>query len=482
MSWQQWYVCSLRLNNLSYEQIRQHMERLFVHIGNDEALVRCFRRTALGLLWQPGMEGGGTEVLCQEDANTLITAITDAAQELACSPTTYVLSYAHELIIERHIQAKQFLHRLQCHRLANDIDLAPFPPSRAWLGRFCEENGLTIKYCERLEDVRRKTCDRRKIAEWFNRNQRILLSYDPRLILNMDETGITTNRKFKVVVPQGLYPVVPQERQEIHITGVVTFSACGHPFRPMLILPRIQNLPSELQCFSNDAHFFATNSGWMTKDAFEAYCVNLAHEVYLWKLQLPAELRNKRILLLLDGHASRKTARGILYLQRFGIDVLVFPGHSTHILQPFDVVIASALKAQLQKEVFSNNIQILRGNLPDACTSAVGLRRWTLVSAFLEALRKTTTIKFCRNAFKTTGLVPVNPARPLSSHLILPEGMDQRQEDWISGAFFAFGSPSLAHLQRLDRVFYVPGPDFIRRNDGLLTEPLELPMAVPVRS
>ena len=34
----------------------------------------------------------------------------------------------------------------------------------------------------------------------------------------------------------------------------------------------------------------------------------------------------------------------------------------------------------------------MRVNLPDACTSAVGLRRWTLVSAFLEVLRETTTI------------------------------------------------------------------------------------------
>lgn len=134
----------------------------------------------------------------------------------------------------------------------------------------------------------------------------------------MDETGITTNRKFKVVVPEGMFPLVPHERQEIHLTGVATFSAGGRLFRPMVILARLRNLPPELQCLSCDAHFFATQSGWMTKDVFEVFAVNLAHEVQLWRRELPQELRNKRVLLVLDGHGSRKTARGMLYLQKFG--------------------------------------------------------------------------------------------------------------------------------------------------------------------
>ena len=475
MSWQQWYVCSLRLTGYTYEQIRRHIETWLIHVGNDESLCRCFRRTALGLYWVPGMEAGGQEILCKEDAETLIQSITSAAEELSSCPTTFVITYAHELIIQRHINACHFLHRLQCPKLAEDIDLVPGPPSRSWLSRFCFENGLQVKMCEKLEQVRRKTCDRRRITEWFTKHETIIRSYDPRLILNMDETGITTNRIFKVVVPVGRFPVVPHERQEIHLTGVVTFSAGGHLFRPMIILPRLQTLPPELQCFSSDSHFFATKSGWMTKDAFESYCVNLAHEIQIWKLQLPKDLQRKRVLLILDGHGNRKTARGILYLQRFGIDVLIFPGHGTHVMQPFDVVIVSSLKAQLQKEIFQGNLQIRRGIFPSHCSSAVSVRRWVLVSSFLEAVRKAVTIKSCESAFRTTGLVPLNPARPLASHLILPEGMDQVNEDWISGAFFGFESPSLGHLQRLDGVYYVPGPEFLRGKVGLLTEPLELP-------
>ena len=213
----------------------------------------------------------------------------------------------------------------------------------------------------------------------------------------------------------------------------------------------------------------------MTKDAFEVFAVNLAHEVQLWRRELPQELRNKRVLLVLDGHGSRKTARAMLYLQKFGIDVLVFPGHSTHIMQPFDVVTVAALKAQLRKELFLSNLQIQRGEMPAFCDSAVAVRRWVLVSSFLEAVRKTVTLKTSQSAFRTTGLVPVNPARPLSSHLIMPEGIESN-EDWISGAFFSFGSPSLAYLMRIDGVFFVPGPDFVRGKVGLLTEPIESPI------
>ena len=189
MSWHQWYICSLRVNGWKYAQIREHLEKWFIHVGNDEALSRCFRRTALGLRWSPGMGAGGTEVLCEEDSQTLIQAITDASEELSSCPTTYVISYAHELIIQRHCDACDFLNRLHCHKLAADIDLAPFPPSRAWLGRFCQVHGLQIKMCEKIEQVRRRMCDRRKIEEWFTKNQAIIRSYDPRLIHVQDDNN-----------------------------------------------------------------------------------------------------------------------------------------------------------------------------------------------------------------------------------------------------------------------------------------------------
>ena len=65
--------------------------------------------------------------------------------------------------------------------------------------------------------------------------------------------------------------------------------------------------------------------------------MTLAHEVSSWNQQLPRHLRNRRVLLLVDRHGPRKSAKAIAYLQQFGIDVLIFPGHSTHVLQPFDV-------------------------------------------------------------------------------------------------------------------------------------------------
>lgn len=75
----------------------------------------------------------------------------------------------------------------------------------------------------------------------------------------------------------------------------------------------------------------------------------LAHEVSEWKPTLPPRLRGRRVLLLLDGHGSRRTAKAIRYLNAFGIDVLTFPGHSTHVLQPFDVGIAGVFEAELLK-------------------------------------------------------------------------------------------------------------------------------------
>lgn len=109
MSSEQCFICSLRGSGFTYAQIRLHLGRWFVHVGKDEALSRCFKRTALGLFWHPGMKGGGMEVLCREYRGRLIEAITDAAAELSAAPTSYVISYAHELIITRHSEAACFL-------------------------------------------------------------------------------------------------------------------------------------------------------------------------------------------------------------------------------------------------------------------------------------------------------------------------------------------------------------------------------------
>ena len=442
----QFRICYLRWHNLSYKEIRECLEREGVHISCDDVLVRCFLRTALGFRWEPGNQGGRDPYLCEEDANELVQAIQDASTALDCCPTHFVLNFAHQLKIDRVNKAFTFLQSLHCDRLAHNLDLDIEPPTRAWLASFVEEHRLRIRSPQRIEAVRRKACDQRRITEWFSRFGRLLSSYDPSMILNMDETGLCTNNKFKVVVPTGCHPVVPGGKQkDVHLTGVVTVSGTGKVFTPVVILPSLQSLPDELRDFESNGnvHFFRSKSGWMTRELFELYCVNLAHEITHFRQILPPEKRGNRFLLIVDGHSSRKSSKAIAYLQQYGIDLLTLPGHSTHVLQPFDVGVAGVLKSEMAKNIENWNRLLAQGRI--VAPTAAGTKRYVLVSAFLSAADHIHR-ELVQAAFRKSGIVPVQPEIPLMSPLILPDSAFEHADDWINSTYFGPGSIEMLRL------------------------------------
>lgn len=65
---------------------------------------------------------------------------------------------------------------------------------------------------------------------------------------------------------------------------------------------------------------------------------------------MPTPLRTEPILLISYGYSSRASDFAIYLLRCFNIQLLILPSHSTHILQPFDVGIAAALKMKFRKE------------------------------------------------------------------------------------------------------------------------------------
>ena len=194
----------------------------------------------------------------------------------------------------------------------------------------------------------------------------------------------------------------------------------------------------------------------MTKSVFELWSMNFAHEVHQWRNELPLHLRDKRVLLIVDGHSSRKTAKGILYLQRFGIDVLTLPGHCTHIIQPYDVGIAAQMKGQLLKEVRRCEYEIRMGRL--TAPSQVGLRRLVLVRSFIEAIRKTVTPMSSRTAFRICGICPVAPEVPLRSHLLLDNvpGILDHPSDWINSCYFSFVNQAVQYLCWINGLSFIP--------------------------
>lgn len=69
-----------------------------------------------------------------------------------------------------------------------------------------------------------------------------IMDRHPALIVNMDETMLTAKRRLKVLAKKGRLPLIPDMIKVPHITGCVAFTATGHVFDPLIIVPNKKTL------------------------------------------------------------------------------------------------------------------------------------------------------------------------------------------------------------------------------------------------
>jgi hypothetical protein len=105
-------------------------------------------------------------------------------------------------------------------------------------------------------------------------------------------------------------------------------------------------------------------------------------------------------LLILDGHGSHVTMDFIDYCHQNKILLLVYPPHSTHTLQPLDVVMFKPLSSAYSTQI-SAFMQRNQG------LSSMSKRDFLqlFLSAWETAFKEETILK----AFEATGISPVNP-------------------------------------------------------------------------
>jgi hypothetical protein len=206
--------------------------------------------------------------------------------------------------------------------------------------------------------------------------------------------------------------MLPAEPSSPHLTGFVTFSASSYVFKPLIILERIQSLKS-LSTLVDECHFATSNKGWITKNLFTVYALHLCSEISRYRLFMPAKLRNSPILLILDGHQSRLNYTAARIFRECNVEVLILPEHTSHVLQPFDVVIASPLKAAFSHELHRLMSKMMFENF-DPGEKADRVRK-NLVESFLNAQSVATSRGNCFSAFRKTGFVPLAKQKPLSS-------------------------------------------------------------------
>ena len=272
--------------------------------------------------------------------------------------------------------------------------------------------------------MRRIACDKKAIEDFFMKHSE-LLNRDPRLIFNMDETMVDSNRKFKVLVTKGRTALSESPQICPHITACITIGAAGYVMKPLYIIPNKKTIKG-LEMFNGMAYFASTKSGWMNKNIFTYWGVLFLVEISLYRLSLPAELRDQRILLLLDGHKSRNNFFIAKMFDAFKIDILIFPGHTSHILQAFDVSVASPLKTAYKEYLLLYDLDLeslIRKLAPKKKIKEI---RIMMIKCLNYALSKSANLSNIQSGFRKSGIYSLDKNVPLQSKYAMDNSMRER--------------------------------------------------------
>jgi len=224
---------------------------------------------------------------------------------------------------------------------------------------------------------------------------------EPHRIWNADETSVTLGdpSRRRVYARRGARDVcriTPTDTQ--HITVIFAFNGDGSKYSPPTFLCKNEKkLPNGfVQCMLeeglDDWGAECTGTGWMTEEAFFKWMHNfvsfLNHVVRSGK-------ENEKHLLILDQHSTHCSFRIIDFAEKNDVVIYFLPPHTTHYLQPADVVLFSPLKRS-----YRNGIQ-------DECAT-VEISARDVPHFFKRAMKKSCTKENMCSSFEKAGIFPFN--------------------------------------------------------------------------
>ncbi len=164
--------------------------------------------------------------------------------DLNCIYTHKALRILEDLLSERTFRAYQIAIQIKCPTLScNAIErLNDTCLTSQRFSNYCSDNGLTIVNAQTLNSLRRKYCHTRVIEKFLKCD---MLHNNDYLVYNVDETSVTTNKKGKLVVPEGKTALVSEEQMFGHITVVLACNTAGEALRPLMRCFKVHALVSE---------------------------------------------------------------------------------------------------------------------------------------------------------------------------------------------------------------------------------------------
>lgn len=328
--------------------------------------------------------GPKTTVFTVDEENELATYIVDMESRLFGLTTRDVKMLAYQLAI-----------RNKAHPFKEEMSMA----GRDWLSGFLKRHPqLTIRKPESTSAARAAGFNKVVVADFYKLLGKL---YDEHKfagnrIYNCDETGISVvpKSRCKILALKGRKQVgaLTSAERGATITVEVCFSATGHYIPPMMIFPRKRMKPELMVNAPEGAWGVCSDSGWITTELFLGWFKKF--------VTYTGATKENRVLLLVDGHATHTKSVDVIDEARAnGVEILSFPPHTTHRLQPLDVAFMKPLSTYYDQAVTS----WLRSN------PGLVVNTRQIAELFGKAFIQSATMLTAINGFKKCGIWPFDP-------------------------------------------------------------------------
>ena len=387
-------ICILRKNRFTYREIQN-----LTGISSPNTISSLIKYTACGVPFEIGRQGGRYSIFSETLCKTLKAQVHFRRHNLNCMKTYE----AKQLIIEELEQIQErALQRLKnwgSETLQNEV-IEMFAHSILTDDIFrylCQKCDIFIASGENLELVRRKSCNKPVIENFYGLITDLVINYDPSYKFNADETGLSSKRTFKILTEDHNIKITLQPNQFQHISCMLCFNEAGMKLPPFFILSKHNGDFRELSNIP-DIFYGTSQNGWMTSHLWSIWCILFVSFISM-KRDARQLQRDKPVILFVDGHMSRLDPFGMRILKQYNIICIVFPSHCSHVIQPFDVCIGSPLKTYYLQEAISRIITKMK----QSDLNQTEIIRRQRVLAFLNAWNRI-SVPLMQESFASAGL------------------------------------------------------------------------------
>ncbi len=265
-----------------------------------------------------------------------------------------------------------------------------------------------------LEAERSQNATIGNLSHWFSEMSKEIdfSTVHPLMVGNLDETMLNSKGSTLCCVKKDdPYAITEDLESKEHVTILHLVITGGSQFIPLFVFP-LTNMPTYLEDLvkANKVLVFGQDKGWISLDSFHQYIGEFAKWLPHYRQSIGVK-SDEKFYIFLDAHGSRKNPDMLKLCMDNHIELIGFPSHCTHILQPLDVGIYALFKKHLRSK--RRELARVEFKFVGKTPSDAGIDRLKQTIAAIEALWMSCSPLNIKMSFERTGLYPWNPERAL---------------------------------------------------------------------